>query len=94
MSAINLEEVKHPVLTNLRPVWLEFCREQSVSVQERNSVMTTLSSAVYHCLLDHVVSFQESQTVGSTEVSCSVPPEEDGVYYWFGGGALCEMLHR
>jgi len=60
LSAINLEEVKHPVLTNLRPVWLEFCREQSVSVQERNSVMTTLSSAAYHCLLDHVVSFQES----------------------------------
>ena len=29
-----------------------------------------------------------------TESSCSSIPEEDGVYYRFGGGALCEMLHR
>ena len=52
LGTINLE------LTNCKQV-LEFCRERLVFVQERNSVMTTLSS-VYHCLLDHVVSFQES----------------------------------
>ena len=33
-SAINLEEAKHLVLVNLRQVWLEFCREQTVSVTE------------------------------------------------------------
>ena len=41
-----------------------------------------------------MASFKESQNV-STEVSCSVSPdEEDGVYYRFGGGTLCEMLHH
>jgi len=34
LSAINLEEDKHPVLANLRQVWLEFCREQTVSLAE------------------------------------------------------------
>ena len=93
LSAINLEEAKHPVLSSLRQEWLEFCREQAISVCERNSVMTTLSSAVYNSLLEHVASFQESQS-GTANISCNVPVEEDGVYYRFGGGTLCEMLHR
>ena len=42
LSAINLKEAEHAVLANLRQVWLEFCRQQSISVPERNSVMTTL----------------------------------------------------
>ena len=92
LSAINLLEAKHPVLANLRQVWLEFCREQSISVPEQNSVMTTLSPAVYNSLLEHMASFQESQS-GSADVSHSaISEEEDGVYYRFGGGTLCEML--
>lgn len=93
LSAINLEEAEHAVLVNLRQMWLEFCRERSTLMPERNSVMTTLSSAVYNSLLEHVASFQESQG-DSTETPCSITPEEDGVYYRFGGGTLCEMLHR
>ena len=90
MSAINLEEAKHPVLANLRQQWLDYCREQAI---ERNSVMTTLSSAIYNTLLEHVGSLQESQS-SCPNISPSVPLEEDGVYYWFGGGTLCEILHN
>ena len=93
LSAINLEEAEHGVSVNLRQMWLEFCREQSTLVPECNSVMTTLLSAVYNSLLEHVASFQESRS-GSTETPCSITPEEDGVYYRFGEGTLCEMLHR
>ena len=93
MSAINLEEAKHPVLANFRQQWLDYCREQVISTSERNSVMTTLSSAIYNTLLEHVASFQESQS-SCPNISPSVPLEEDGVYYQFGGGTLCEMLHN
>jgi len=56
--------------------------------------MTTLSSAVYNCLLERVASFQESQN-SSAEVSCSVSPDkENDVYYRFDRGTLCEMLHH
>ena len=94
LSAINLEEAKHPVLVNLRQVWLEFCREQTVSVAERNSVMTIFSSAIYSYLLAHVASFQESMSGSAETTSGLTTEEEDGVYYRFGGGTLCEMLHR
>lgn len=55
--------------------------------------MMSLSSAVYHCMSEHVSSFQACQS-GATESAYGSVIEEDGVYYWFGGGALCEMLHR
>jgi len=89
MDAINLEEAQHPKLASLRQQWLDFCREQAISTSERNSVMTTLSSAVYNSLLEHV---QDSKS--SCPIIPSIPLEEDGVYYRFGGGTLCEMLHR
>ena len=92
LSAINLVEAKHPVLANPRQVWLEFCREQSISVPGRNSVMTTLSSAVYNSLLEHVTSFQEFQSGSADGSHSEISEEEDGVYYRFGGGTLCEML--
>lgn len=93
LDAINLEEAIHPVLTNLREKWLQFCKGHSRPVPESNPAMMALSSAVYNSMLEHVSSFQACQS-GATESSCGSVTEEDGVYYRFGGGALCEMLHR
>ena len=58
--------------------------------------MMAFSSALYNSLLEHVSSFQASQTHTKGTVGSTVVPtaEEDGVYYHFGGGALREMLHR
>lgn len=55
--------------------------------------MMALSSVVYNSMLENVSSFQACQS-GATESACSLVTEEDGVYYRFGRGALCEMLHR
>ena len=57
--------------------------------------MMALSTTMYNSLLEHVRSFQSSQgdTVETSTTSNEVV-EEDGMYYQFGGGALCEMLHR
>lgn len=56
--------------------------------------MMAFSSALYYSLLEHVSSFQASQSEGATSSTVVSTDEEDGVYYRFGGGALCEMLHR
>ena len=94
LAAINLEEVAHPVLTKLRQKWLDFCKEHCTSVIASKPVMMAFSSALYNSLLEHVSSFQASQSE-CTAASTVVPTdEEDGVYYRFGGGALCEMLHH
>lgn len=90
MDAINLEEAQHPELANLRQQWLDYCREQTISTFEQNSVMTTLSSAVCNSLLEHVASFQDSKS----KIIPSIPLEEDSIYYQFDGGTLCEMFHR
>ena len=56
--------------------------------------MMSFSSALYNSLLEHVASFQANQTEGTGSTTVVPIAEEDGVYYRFGGGALCEMLHR
>ena len=56
--------------------------------------MMAFSSALYNSLLEHVSSFQASQTKGTVGSTVVPTAEEDGVYYHFGGGALREMLHR
>ena len=69
-------------------------QKQSTSVTTSLPIMMAFSSALYNSLLEHVSLFQASQTectVGSTVVPTA---EDDGVYYRFGGGAICEMLHR
>ena len=55
--------------------------------------MMAFSSALYNSLLEHVSSFQASQTEGTVGKTVVPTAEQDGVYYRFGGGALCEMLH-
>ena len=94
LAAINLEEVAHPVLTKLRQKWLDFCKEHCTSVIASKPVMMVFSSALYYSLLEHVSSFQASQSKGTAGSTIVPTDEEDGVYYRFGGGALCEMLHR
>lgn len=83
------ELAEHPVST-LRSTWLEFCKANGVPVPQSNKVMITVSSAVYHFLLEHVTRFQQ-QLVKSGSVT--IGTDEDGVYYRFAGAALCSMLH-
>ena len=89
LATIHLEET--PELTNLRQKWLDFLKEHTMSVLTCRPVMSSLSSAIYNTLLEHILSFQTQQSEAGTS---SVAPdiEEEGVYYRFGGGALCEML--
>ena len=76
-ECINLIEAERPLLTNLR---LNFVGSSQYLHKNAAYIITTLLSAVYYSLFGHAESFQKSQTAGSTEVSYSVPPEEDGVY--------------
>ena len=94
LAAINLEEVAHPVLTKLRQKWLDFCKEHCTSVIASKPVMMAFSSALYNPLLEHVSSFQASQSECIATSTVVPTDEEDGVYYRFGGAALCEMLHH
>ena len=91
LVTIHLEET--PELTNLRQKWLDFLKEHTMSVLTCRPVMSSLSSAIDNTLLEHVSSFQTQQSEAATS---SVAPdiEEEGVYYRFGRGALCEMLQR
>jgi len=94
LSAINLEESTHSVLVELRQNWIDFCKKHSTTVAACKPVMMSFSSALYNSLLEHVASFQANQTEGTGSTTVVPIAEEDGVYYRFGGGALCEMLHR
>ena len=93
LSDIHLNDNDHPVLTELRRKWLDFCKDHCTSIAANKPIMMAFSTALYNTLLEHVSSFQASQTndTGNTVIPTS---EEDGVYYCFGGGALCEMLYR
>ena len=94
LSDIHLNENDHPVLTELRRKRLDFCKDHCTSVAANKPIMMAFSTALYNTLLEHVSSFQASQT-DDTVCSNVIPiSEEYGVYYRFGGGALCEMLHR
>ena len=95
LSVIDLVEDSHPELVKLRQAWLNFNKEHKAPVSASRPVMMALSTAMYNFLIEHVRSFQSSQsdTVETSTTSNEVF-EEDGVYYWFGGGALCEMLHH
>ena len=81
------ELAEHPVNT-LRSTWLEFCKANGMPVPHCNKVMITVSSTVYHFLLEHVTRFQK-QLVESGSVT--IGTDEDGVYYRFGGAALCSV---
>ena len=79
------------MLMDLRQKWMQFCKEHCSSVAANKPLMISFSSVLYNSLLEHVASFQAKQT---EETSCTTAisiNEEDGVYYCFGGGALCEM---
>ena len=95
LSTIDLEENDHPELAKLRQDWLDFCKEHKAPVPASRPAMMALSTAMYNSLLEHVSSFQLSQRDAvDTGTTGDEVIEEDGVYYRFGGGALCEMLHR
>ncbi|XP_065904795.1 uncharacterized protein [Dysidea avara] len=94
LADINLEESTHPVLTELRQKWIHFCKKHCSSITASKPIMMSFSSSLYNSLLEHVASFQTRQTEGTSGGTVVPTAEEDGVYYRFGGGALCEMLHR
>ena len=94
LNIINLEEDSQPGLAKLRQAWLDFCKEHGAPIPASRPAMMSFSTAMYNSLLEHVSSFQSSKNdamdTGTTSYEVT---EEDGVYYRFGGGALCEMLH-
>ena len=80
LSAIHLNETAHPVLTEFRQKWLDFCKEHCTSVTASKLLMMAFSSALYNSLLEHVSSFQASQTKGTAGNTVVPTAEEDGVY--------------
>ena len=94
LSTIDFEEDDHPELAKLRQDWLDFCKEHKAPVPASRPAMMALSTAIYNSLVEHVSSFQLSQSDAVDTGTSDEVIEEEGVYYRFGGGALCEMLHR
>ena len=80
---------KHKV-SALRSTWLGFARANGFPVPHCNKAMMTVSSTVYHFLLDHVVRFQQKSVESET---VTIETDDDGVFYRFGGATLCSMLH-
>lgn len=91
LSAIDLQEPASYQLSETRLAWLSFSEENGAPVPNSNSVMMTVSSVIYHYLLDHITRFQ-SNTLEQTS-SKSTTMDGDDVYYRFGGAALSDMLH-
>ena len=85
---INLEERECAGLTETRGAWLKFCEDCGIPVPESNPIMLTVSSAIYHFLLDFIASFHNT-----TPTAGNVKADGDDVYYRFGGSALSDMLH-
>lgn len=92
LSEIGLNDSADYQISETRAVWLRFCEENEVPVPESNSIMMTISSSLYHCLMDHIAYFQSG---GSASTTNSTTQEADGddVYYRFGGAAISDMLH-
>ena len=93
LAVTDFDDSAHPLLMELRQKWIDFFKERCMSVAAGKPVMMSFLLAVYNSLLEHVALFQTNQTKG-TGSSTVVPTAEDSVYYHFGGGALCEMLHH
>jgi len=85
---VNLEESSCLKLCETRLTRWKFCEESSIPVPESNVIMMTVSSAIYHFLLDCVV---HSSSGKARDSNCE--EDDDGVYYRFGGGAISDMLH-
>ena len=78
--------------------WLEYCEGVGIFKEAYNPIMISICAAVFDCLMEKVVKHQQLKKKKSDDVgpSCSqlhVSDEEEGVYYRFGGAALCSMLH-
>jgi len=89
LSEINLEDPDAYKISETRLLWLSFCEENGAPVPESNPIMMTISSAIYHFLLDCVSHFQ----ITSAESISPTVQEGDDVYYRFGGAAISDMLH-
>ena len=91
LSAIDLQEPTSYQLSETRLAWLHFCEENGAPVPTSNPVMMTVSSAIYHYLLDYIARLQ----VNAPKQTCrkSTIMDGDDVYYRFGGAALADMLH-
>ena len=92
LSEIKLHDPSDYWIRESRTIWLRFCEENSVLVPVSNPVMMTISSALYHCFLDHINHFQCNRSSCS---STAQGAETDGndVYFCFGGAAISDMLH-
>lgn len=84
-------------ISPLHQSWLEYCKGVGVSKEAYNPMMVAIYSAVFDCLMEKVVQHQKGMQSDDDDVrsSCSQSSvdEKEGVYYRFGGAALCSMLH-
>ena len=90
LQDIDYHELSGHEVSALRNTWLGFAKANGVPVPRCNKVMMTISSTVYHFLLDHVARFQQKFLQPET---IRIEADDDGVYYRFGGATLCSMLH-
>ena len=77
---INLEESSCLKFSETRLTWLKFCEESAIPVPESNPIMITISSALYHFLLDCVVHSSSGTTssVGNrTTTVCTIASVEE-----------------
>lgn len=91
MSEIGLSDPVAYHISESRTLWLRFCEVNGVPVPASNPVMMTISSALYHYLLDHVNCFQSDRL--SATSSTTQEADGDDVYFRFGGAAISDMLH-
>lgn len=89
LAEIDIKDPDAYQISEARTLWIGFCEENDIPVPESNPVMMTISSAIYHCLLERISSFQ----CPSLEKTSLTVEEGDDVCYRFGGAAIADMLH-
>jgi len=90
LSEINLNDPDVYKISETRLLWLSFGEENGAPVPQSNPIMMTISSAIYHFLLDYISNFQSN----SAEIVSPTIQEGDDVYYRSGGAAISDMLHK
>ena len=75
-----------------------YCKDVGVPKEAYNPMMISVCAAVFDCLMERLLQHQKSQLTSNDSGAASSQSqehvdEEEGVYYRFGGAALCSMLH-
>ena len=77
-------------VNQLHPKWLKYCCDNQVDIAVSNPVIISLCSAFFDYLMLKIAKHQKAGCDDHDKPVMS--DEEMGVYYRFGGAALCSML--